>query len=83
MNGFAVPKQSTQPTQATNPFDYRAITHFDVAPTILALVTGSELRQFGLGDNLCGPVDPDARDAREGVLKHDIASHSKAYRALW
>jgi phosphoglycerol transferase len=64
-------------------FGGQDMTHFDVAPTLLALLAGSQIRQMGVGDNLCQPVDLAAKQKRNAVLKGDIASHSQAYRALW
>lgn len=72
-----------QPVELPDGSPIAAMTHFDVAPTILALVSGSPMSQMGLGDNLCQPIDFVARQARHAVLKSDIASHSQAYRALW
>ncbi|MCD8538046.1 MAG: sulfatase-like hydrolase/transferase [Burkholderiaceae bacterium] len=59
------------------------MTHFDVAPTVLALLTGSQIRRMGVGDNLCQPVDITVKRARNAILEDDIASHSNAYRSLW
>lgn len=71
------------PGAQTCVLDAQDMTHFDVAPTLLGLLTNSSMRQMGLGDNLCQPVDNAARKNRNAILEQDIASHSKSYRLLW
>jgi phosphoglycerol transferase len=59
------------------------LTHFDVAPTLLALVLGSPIERLGLGFNACLPQTENLKEVHRVLKNNDVANHSNLYRSLW
>jgi phosphoglycerol transferase len=61
------------------------LTHFDVAPTILEMMTGytGKYTRLGLGRSLFEPDSEDYQNHLNAVTSENILNYSALYRSLW
>ena len=61
------------------------LTHFDVAPTILEMMTGytGKYTRLGLGRSLFEPDSEDYQNHLNAVTSENILNYSARYRSLW
>ncbi len=71
---------------ASSKLSYRKrLTHFDVAPTVMEMVTGhtGKFSQIGLGMSVFAPESEQYDNHLRAVTSEAILNHSELYKSLW